>query len=300
MTTLADLKDLLFAHWRLNRPKNLRRGRAALAHVEAFLGATRTMDNVTYLDLTHYVEARLAERAAPGTVRQELACLRRGWRELERAGLSRPPIFPTVTVRNARQGFFEEEQIEEVMRHLPTYLRPLVGFLALTGWRRSEATGLTWARVDFRAQTVRLEASETKNDRPRLFPFSTFPELRDLLLEQRTAVTKLERQLERMITWVFPRGPGHSRPDYYGQRITEFRKSWSTACRLAGCPGMLVHDLRRSAVRRLTRAGVPRSIAMRLTGHLTESIYLRYDITSEADLVDAVGRVATYRAMKMQ
>src|SRR5439155_5507135 len=59
-----------------------------------------------------------------------------------------------------------------------------------------------------------------------------------------------------------------------------------------GVPGRLVHDLRRTAVRNLERAGVPRSTAMQLTGHRTEAVYRRYAIVSEGDLVVGVGRLA--------
>jgi hypothetical protein len=44
-----------------------------------------------------------------------------------------------------------------------------------------------------------------------------------------------------------------------------FIKAFKTACMKAGCPGRIPHDLRRTAVRNLERAGVPRSVAMKLT-----------------------------------
>ena len=48
--------------------------------------------------------------------------------------------------------------------------------------------------------------------------------------------------------------------------------------------------MRRSAVRTLERAGVPRSVAMSIVGH-TESIYRRYAIVDEAMQREAAARL---------
>ena len=66
-----------------------------------------------------------------------------------------------------------------------------------------------------------------------------------------------------------------------GERIRYVPQAWRTACKAAGCPGRLIHDMRRSAVRTFERAGVPRSVAMSIVGHKTESIYRRYAIVDE-------------------
>lgn len=123
----------------------------------------------------------------------------------------------------------------------------------------------------------------TKNDDGRVFPFSTYPHLEDLLQRQRERTEALEKATARIIPWVFHRG---------GERIKDFRKAWRNACEVAGLRGRLVHDLRRSGVRRLERAGVPRSVAMKLTGHRTESIYRRYAIVSETDLAEGVAKLS--------
>ena len=57
-------------------------------------------------------------------------------------------------------------------------------------------------------------------------------------------------------------------------------------------PGRLLHDFRRTAVRNLERAGVARSVAMKITGHKTESVYRRYAIVCDADLQEAAQKLA--------
>jgi integrase len=96
------------------------------------------------------------------------------------------------------------------------------------------------------------------------------------------------RYAERgLVPWVFHR---------YGQPIRGFRKAWAAACQATGMPGRHFHDLRRSAVRNLTRAGVPDKTAMDLTGHKTRSVYDRYNITSEEDLRAAARKLQGYLA----
>jgi integrase len=68
-------------------------------------------------------------------------------------------------------------------------------------------------------------------------------------------------------------------------------KVWAKACENAKVLGRILHDFRRTAVRNLERAGVPRSVAMKLTGHKTESVYRRYAIVSDADLREATQRL---------
>ncbi len=67
-------------------------------------------------------------------------------------------------------------------------------------------------------------------------------------------------------------------------RIKSFRGAWDAATEAAGYPDKLLHDFRRTAVRNLERAGVPRSSAMAMVGHQTESIYRRYAIQDETML----------------
>jgi len=119
-------------------------------------------------------------------------------------------------------------------------------------------------------------------------------------LRERTEALHKKRGI--IAPWVFHRRSG--RP------IRDIRRAWVTACIAAGLgleqkddDGKVVHrvafrilhDFRRTAVRRMERAGVPRSVAMKISGHKTESIYRRYAIVAERDIADGLRKVAAFQ-----
>lgn len=231
---------------------------------------------------------RLREGVAPASVKNDLSILRRAFRLAEKAGKAICPPFPSISVNNVRKGFFERPDAEAVHATLPMYLQPVARFAYLTGWRiRSEILALEWRQIDFAAGIVRLEPGTTKNDDGRTLPFAVLPELGALLHAQRERTGHLEREHGLIIPWVFHRD---------GHPIKDFRKAWRNAYKAAGVPDRIPHDFRRTAVRNLERAGVPRSVAMKLTGHKTESVYRRYAIVSESDLAEGLKKLAVLHA----
>lgn len=284
-TTLAEILEMVETDLRINGRSSLPRVGEYRKHLFAFFGLGARVVLITPDRIDKYKEARLSEgAAAAATVNRELSCLRRGLRLGLRAGkVSRVPPIVLLSEHNIRQGFFERPAFEAMLKELAEDLRPVVTFAYLTGWRRGEILSLQWRQVDFTAGMVRLEPETAKNDEGRTFPFAALPELEALLRRQRERTTVLERVTGQVIPWVFHRG---------GRSIKDFRGAWEGACNRAGVTGRIPHDFRRTAVRNLERAGVPRSVAMKLTGHKTESVYRRYAIVNEADLAEGVKKLA--------
>jgi integrase len=158
--------------------------------------------------------------------------------------------------------------------------------------RRGEILHLRWAQVDLSERVVRLEPDKTKNDETRMIPLA--PELYEMLVMQKDI---RDRHFPEC-PWVFFR---------LGKRILDFRNAWQRACKAAELvktvgekekPMRLFHDLRRTGVRNLVRAGVPERVAMAISGHKARAIFDRYNIVSETDVKDAARKLGEYFAPK--
>ena len=226
-----------------------------------------------------HISKRLSEGAAAATVNQDLAALRRMFSLAIKQRLLTPgqkPLIEMLRVNNVRKGFFELEQFRAVLRHLPGECQAVATVAYVTGWRRKELLSRQWRHLDLNAGWLRLEPGETKNREGRMFPLTA--SLRECLLIQLGRTRELERRTGKVIPWIFHRN---------GRPIHSFRDAWRRACLVAGVPGRLFHDFRRTAVRNLERAGIPRSTAMAMVGHKTEAIYRRYAIVDEGVLREA-------------
>ena len=85
-----------------------------------------------------------------------------------------------------------------------------------------------------------------------------------------------------------------------GKKIGDFRKKWNKACQAVGLTGVIVHDMRRSAARNLSLSGVKEQLAMKITGHKTNSMYRRYRIVDEDELRQAQEQQQAYLQSQMQ
>lgn len=167
--------------------------------------------------------------------------------------------------------------------HLPEYLTDACRFAYLSGWRRGEVFTLEWSDVDQRARVIRLRPEESKNGQGRTLVLEG--ELWSII-ERRWSYGVVRRgRTSRIATLVF---------HHDGHAIVDIKKAWASACSAAGVGKKLFHDLRRTAIRNMVRAGVPETVAMKISGHKTRSVFDRYNITDERDLREAMQKTQAY------
>ncbi len=266
--------------YQINGKRSLDRAERSVKHLKAFFTGQKVL-TITTADVRAYVKKRQEQKAANATVNRELAALKRMLNlALQSEKIPRRPYIPMLRENNVRKGFVGEIEYLGLREKLPTYLRAPADLAYTFGWRKAEVFSLTWPQVDLVRGTVRLEPGTTKNDEGRTVTLTAglWATLRTLQEE----TTRLEKERGEKIPWVFHRN---------GEQIKDFYQAWRTASKEAKVGRLLFHDFRRSAVRNMERAGIPRSVAMKLTGHKTESVYRRYAVVDEGQLRDAARRL---------
>ena len=273
-----ELAEDYLTEYRINNKKSYERAEVSVKYLKVSFTGIRVPE-ITTARIRAYIDSRLQEGYANGTINRELAALKRMLNlgaEQTPPKVDRVPHVSLLEERNVRKGFFEHEGYLKLLDALPDHLKSIVTFAYLTGWRKEEILSLKWSQVDFSEGTVRLEPGETKND-----------EGRTIYMEQelRQMMKDLHRNRRLGCSYVFHRD---------SKRVGDFRKSWKTACVKVGIAGMLFHDLRRTAIRNMVRAGIPERVAMAVSGHKTRSVFDRYNIVSREDLREAARRRQDY------
>jgi integrase len=270
--TVASLVALVVADYELRKLKDLQITRyRADAHVLRLAGDIKA-ERFGSSHVHAYVTKRREEGASDTTINRELSIIRRGFTlgvQADPQLVAKAPHIPKLTEDNVRQGFLEPDRYQTLLAALPDRLKCLLVVGYHTGLRLGTLRSITWSQVDLAAGTIRIEARQTKQAQAQTVPI--YGDMRPWLEMQ-----KADRDANwPECPWVF-----HHRNRQIGKHV----KGWDEACDAAGIPRVLRHDLRRTAVRNMERAGIPRTVAMRITGHRTESMYRRYDIVNEADL----------------
>lgn len=318
-----EMRGFVLADYELNKRKSLvvrpdgTKTLGNLARLDA-LFTGRAADEITAAEIDRLKLQMSRGGFSNATVNLTLALLRRMFMLAAKKGrLRRDEIPPFEKLKSdpPRSGFLELEQFARLRAELPERHRALATLAFYTGMRWGELRRLRWESVDLPNAKIRLAAGTTKNDEARVIP----------LLAELPEMLKNERLRFPGAAYVFTadgRAP-----------LRTMRKAWTAACVRAGlgrfawacrargcerynraldgeakrCPacgrptkwkyfGLIVHDFRRTGVRNLVRAGVPESVAMKITGHKTRGVFERYNITSERDIDEAARKVERYMA----
>ena len=214
-------------------------------------------------------------------VNRSLSCLRRMLKlAFEDGKLQAIPKIRFLKEPLPRKGFLEREKFDELVGLLPTHLKPIVTFLFWCGVRVNEARVIEWSQVSLAARLIRLEDAQTKTEEARVVPLPS-------------VLVAMLRDVKPKTGRVF--------------NSENLRTEWEKACDACGLgkrtkmapkkeggytwykyEGLLLHDLRRSAVRNLRKAGVDETRIMKISGHKTAEVFRRYNIVSTADVSDAM------------
>ena len=212
-----------------------------------------------------YMDQRRKLGRKNATINHEVALLRRAFALAD----AKFPRIAKLSENNVRKGFLMPEQYVMLLDKLQPHIKPIFQFAYRTGCRKGEILNLKWSNVNLADGLVRLEVGETKSGDGRTIPLTS-----DLL--------RMLEGMPRVCEYVFT---------YRGKRVRNFTKAWKKGCKVSELPDVLFHDLRRTGVRNLVRAGVPEHIAMSISGHKTRAVFDRYNIVSETDKKDAIAKL---------
>jgi integrase len=297
--TMATLFDDLERYYKI-RKKSPWGPVVIRAHLRPYFGTMRA-DQVTTSVVENYIAHRQSKGRKDSTINRELSVLLRAFKigqQCTPPKVSRVPRMPHLQESEPRQGFFEDHEYRSLLAALPEEIRPVLTFTYYTGARKAEMLDLRWDQVNLELGMVRLNAEQTKAKTARTIPLTG------------DVIETLKMQLAIRDRW-HPACPYVFFRHATGKRLINFDRAWWNACKSAGlwdamagkldkngqpkgAPTKILHDNRRTAVRNLTRAGNTEAVAMKISGHLTASVFRRYNIVSESDLAEAARKLGVH------
>lgn len=214
------------------------------------------------------------------TINRELALLRAALRDMHKRYPKRVgqlPHFPMEKEADPRQGFLDETALrDKLLPELPRHLKLLAICAFYAAGRKSEWLRVEWTDVDFERMVIHFP--KTKNKHPRDVPI-----VEGLMLDALLDELKIHNAMYPHLAALFV---------YDMHPLKVVGKAWRKACTRAGVPDLLIHDVRRSAVRNMRRKGVSDQVAMKISGHLTRSMLDRYSIVGDEDVQEAAQKIA--------
>ncbi len=179
---------------------------------------------------------------------------------------------------NARDRVLSVEEFDRLLSALPSHTRAIVATGYYAGMRKGEILNLTWDKVDMKSRVIGLDAADTKDREARRVPIC------DALYN---ILKNIPKAIHDNHVFLFK-----------GKPVKDFRTALRRACRVAGIPygrrtkgGFVYHDTRHCFNTNMRKSGVPESVIMKITGHSTREMFLRYDTVDSQDTRKAVDQM---------
>ena len=282
-TTVGKVLDEYAVYAERHRARSWRSLKVAIRHLREAFGAIPATA-LTTADTDQFRDDRIAaDSVSDSTVNRELGYLRAALRRLTRETPPRLGVVPYMRTPSekdcVREGFIEREDYRCLLGHLPIALQAIFVCAFHTGARSGELKVIEWRQINWEQMIIELRPKTTKNADGRWIPI--WGDMREYLLRQKA----MRDRTFPDCPWVFFWPEDYHPRATPGDRLRDFRRAWSEACTRAGFPDLLFHDLRRSAIRFADQeAGISPTLVRKMSGHKTESVYLRYNIAGGKDI----------------
>ncbi len=217
--TINDLMNALQSHFEAHDQA----GPPTLSNINRIrrdFGAKRAT-SLTAADVNDYIEERQDGGDANATINRTTQLLKQAYKLVNLPLPGPEPITRLDETGNVRKGFFNEPEIRRVLARLSSDLADFVLFGWLTGMRKGEIESLHW--TDLENHCIELRAENAKTGKPRSIPL--VGELAELIERRKVARVLKRNGTVTLASLIFHRD---------GEPITEFRKSWHTACVACG------------------------------------------------------------------
>ena len=274
---LEDFRDWYLGLSQVRMKKSHSRDVQAFRNLARILGPTTKLKDLSRLKVELFRSRRLEEpsgqrsnaKTAVATVNRELRVLVHALNlAVENRILNENPLrgLKMLPERNERERILSPEEANRLVSVSPPHMQPMILIALNTGMREAEILGLSWREINFRDGVIRLSGHRTKSGEGRTIPM--FPVVVELLKR-------------------FPRAIHTDKVFLYnGKLIGSIKKAFATACKKSEIENLWFHDLRRTFITEMAKAGYPERLIMAITGHKTRSAFDRYRRVREDEVMN--------------
>ncbi|MEO7862846.1 MAG: site-specific integrase, partial [Nitrospirales bacterium] len=227
-----------------------------------FFGGNRLLQDLTAKDVEAFRQDR-GKGSAVATVNVDHSYLKHMLKQAMRRDLVTRNVASLVTApkpKNARSRVLEPEEWSRLYGNAQAWFKPILLTGYHTGMRLEEILTLTWDRVDLEKGRIFLPGHLTKTGQERLVPITPILRREFHRLRALNGVTRIQGL-------VF-----HKK----GAKLSHTYREVQRLCENQKIKDFVFHDLGHCAVTNLADSGVDAETIMKIVGHSSVEMFLRY------------------------